>query len=169
MARGEFEERENATSVSASAVKICVKIRSSLGSMLLLLSLQAVLGLSLPAASTTSLASGPRHAPRTVVMGPRPRRDLSDVDPEALDFTVRRTAIAVSVLGGALLGLPVLGGKSFDQMNAPGAREAFDEREASKQKWIAEQEERRARLAAQAAADRAAGRRGKPPPKPWEK
>ena len=92
------------------------------------------------------------------------------VSEEAVDFTVRRLVIAQGA-GATLLAFAFGANvaKGGEVGKPPGYEEAARVKAEAKAAYLASEQARRDALAAAAAADRAAGRSGKPPPKPWER
>lgn len=92
------------------------------------------------------------------------------VSEDAVNFTVRRLVIAQGV-GAAVLGFAVAANvaKGGEVGKPPGYEEAAKVKAEAKAAYIASDNARREALAAKAAADRAAGISGGPPPKPWER
>ena len=126
------------------------------------------------APTPAAVASHPR-LPQPAMKLTRKRLDkatgrfvVEEVSEEAARKTAVRIAIA-NVAAAVPILLAISSGKTIDQFNAPGYAEAAQAKQAKKAAFIASERAKQERLTAQAAEDRASGRVGRPPPKPWER
>ena len=119
-------------------------------------------------APVTMMADRKSRAETRAVYNKNKVFDESQVDPEKVAFTARRTAL-VWVGIGSVVGLASAGGKSFDRENAPGYAEAAAQRVAEKKAYLDENKARVQALKERAAENRRLGVTGGAPPKPWEK